>query len=126
MGSSKPSMEYNERANRWELRGKGGNVKFAIGDESQSVSGFLQVVGTSAAVAASTQGTIAISSKQAGIIKAQDILVLTPGTLFPITAGIAYARCPVDEVVNFAVTGSIGVMNWRILAIKADRYLTSP
>ena len=117
--------DYDSVGNKWVLRGKGGDVRFGINDDMPNpITGMYAFFGTSAAVNTGTNG-IMWSSVEGTIpcpegIHQYDIVHGVPGTTFPANSAIAYFRTPKDKVVNFGISGSIGVMNWYCHAFHAE------
>lgn len=116
-----PGWAYNSRSNRWELRGKGGDLKLAIGDATRNpILNTTSFMGTSAAIDIGTIGifhtSVLGSIGNAKGLNFHDRVIGVPGTAFPAAAGITGFRVPTTDTLNVLITGSIGVMDWYITA----------
>lgn len=130
MGSSRPSFEYNSKANRWEIRGKGGTLKMAIDDSNVGVPiKFISFVGSSAGIA-----SIGLGQSILGTITSADDLrrgdYVFGNMMFDTDTGniveVTNFHVPSNSLLNMRVHaigtggGSLPASAWNIFAIRTE------
>lgn len=129
MGSSRPSIEYNSVNNRWEVKGKGGSLKFAVEDGgSATPRRFIRFVGSTPAVASMNFNVpIVATISGAGDLLLNDIVFGHPRNALAVgnAVGISNFHVPSNAILNVTLhsigtaSGSLSAMGWDIFAIRA-------
>lgn len=121
----RPSLEYNARSNRWEVRGKGGTLRFAVDDASNPLGRVIAGVGSNAAIAAVGSYSTAIGSIQLVGVAAGDAIIATPKVAMPTNLSVGGFFVSGANNINFSVinpdidtVGSMPAMGWDIIAIR--------
>lgn len=124
-GSSRPSITYNAVANRWEVRGKGGVLRFAIPDNSNAVGKITALVGSNAALSSLGSCSVTIGSIAVTGVGTADAVIATPRVALPTNVAVGGFRVSGNDNINFhaintaiAVVASYPAMGWDIVAIR--------
>ena len=119
---SKPTIQYNVKQGRWEIRGQAGKLRAVISELASPVIGPIHFVGSSPAIAvtgsAPTYGTITGSES----LKRTDFVIALPRIMNSSNI-IGYMVVPSDGLLNFTVSAvwaasSYPAMSWDVLAFR--------
>ncbi len=119
---SKPTIQYNVKAGRWEIRGSRGTLKAIVSELAQPVIGPIWFVGSSPALAATgsvqTTGTI---SGAAGI-KRTDFVLAIPRAKDTNNI-VSNVAVPSDGLITFTASAIVAAssypaMSWDVLAFR--------
>ena len=121
----KPNWGYNPRSNRWEVRGKGGDLRFTIPDTNTPLGQILHIVGSSGAIAMNaTYGRLIGTITGMSQLLRGDVVMATPRITVP-TYGIAGFAVPSNTLLNFyaqdttgVATGTIPALSWDVLVVR--------
>ena len=123
--SSRPSFQYSSVSNRWELRGKGGKLLQVFPDgNAGNVLGkvTLNVVGSSAGVAAAGIGSIGVvvgTITNCTGLAVGDVVFGNPVSAMGVNAGgFAGFHIPTTNTLNVYSTGTLPAMGWDIIAFR--------
>ena len=128
MGSSRPSMVYNSVTNRWEIRGKGGDLKFAIDDaNSGPILKIFSFVGSSPAIGSIgwNLGLVATISGATSLLRGDKVICdPRPPILANNNMAFSHFQVPSNAVLSFlvhaigTVGGSLPATGWDVLAFR--------
>ena len=124
-GSSRPSINYNPVTNRWEIRGKGGVLRFAVDDASNPIGKITAALGSNAALASIGSYSVKVGSIAITGVGTADAVFATPRVALPSNVFVGGINVSGNGNINFsainmnaAVIASMPAMGWDIIAIR--------
>ncbi len=123
--SSRPSMVYNSATARWEVRGRGGALKFTVPDTNTALGQILHIVGSSAALAVdATYGRVVGTIAGMTDVLRGDVVMATP-RISVATYSLCGFAVPSNSLVNFyahdptgVATGTLPSLSWDVLVVR--------
>lgn len=126
----RPRIKYNSVSNRWEIRGKAGELKFAVDDGNVGVPiRFISFVGTTPAVASMNFNVpIVATISGASDLQRNDKVFGLPRNALAVgnAVGISHFHVPSNSLLHVTLhaigtaAGSLSAMGWDIFAIRTQ------
>ena len=119
---NKPTIQYNVKQGRWEIRGARGTLRAVVSELVAPVIGPIYFVGSSAAVANTGSLPLVGTISGAGLLLRTDFVIVNPRVLNAANL-VGKASVPSDGLLNFYVVSpsalsSYPAMSWDVLAYR--------